>query len=300
MKRFIVKILLLILLIFVVDRVGGLFFSYCVDHSKGGYVGHYQYISNELDKEVLVFGSSRAIHHYDAKMIEDSLKMTCYNCGQDGNGAIFNYGQWLMIRERYQPKLIIYDIFPEFDLQEGDNHKYLGWLKLSYSRNGIPEIFDSVDSTERYKMLSKLYQYNYNPIQIIADYVHPIKKIDNYGFRPLPGEIDTLKIKKRHVGDVKYVFDDLKISYLERLIHDRDSSKIVFVLSPSWYGVDLRSMQPILDICHREDILLLDYANDPKYLYRDVFFRDGLHLNEYGAREFTKDLISDLKEELGK
>lgn len=296
MKRFIVKILLLILLMFVVDRVGGLFFSYCVDHSKGGYVGHHQYISNELDKEVLVFGSSRAIHHYDAKMIEDSLKMTSYNCGQDGNGAIFNYGQWLMIRERYQPKLIIYDVYPGFDLLEGDNHKYLGWLKLYYNRKGISDIFDSIDSKEKYKMLSKLYQYNYNPVQIVADYIKPIKSVDSYGFRPLPGELDPLQIKNEDKEEKQYVFDELKIGYLEKFISDKGDANIIFVLSPCWYGMDLNSIKPVLDICEREGILFIDYANNPKYVHQDYYFKDGMHLNEIGASEFSKDLVKDIQE----
>lgn len=294
MKGFLLKLLLFFAIMFIVDRTVGSMFSYFVEHSKGGYVGHHQYMSNELDKDILVFGSSRAIHHYDAKMIEDSIGSTCYNCGQDGNGAIFNYGQWLMIKERYQPKLIIYDVYPGFDLLEGDNHKYLGWLKLYYDRKGISDIFKTVDSTEQIKMLSKLYQYNNNPVEVFADYIYPIKQIDKYGFRPLPGELDPLQIKRETNEEEVYVFDPLKIEYIEKLVEDKGTADIVFVLSPCWYGMDLASVQPIIDICKRDDLLFLDYANDPKYVHQDVYFKDGLHLNAAGAEVFTQDLIVDI------
>ena len=67
--------------------------------------------------------------------------MTCFNCGQNGNGIVLFYGWWKVISERYHPKMIIYDITTDFDLLAGDNHKYLGWLKEAYDRNGVKEVF---------------------------------------------------------------------------------------------------------------------------------------------------------------
>ena len=41
----------------------------------------------ELTKaDLLVFGSSRANHHYVPEVFEDSLKLTFYNTGKDGSG----------------------------------------------------------------------------------------------------------------------------------------------------------------------------------------------------------------------
>lgn len=66
--------------------------------------------------------------------------------------------------------------------------------------------------------------------------------------------------------------------------------------NPCWYGMDLNSIKPVLDICEREGVRFIDYANDPKYVHHDFYFKDGLHLNEIGASEFSKDLVKDIQE----
>ena len=63
-----------------------------------------------------------------------------------------------------------------------------------------------------------------------------------------------------------------------------------------WYGMDRESIEPILEICNRENIKFLDFANDSKYVHQNKYFKDGLHLNANGADEFTKDLICVLKQ----
>ena len=130
MRKFIIRLLAFLLLMFVVDRGVGLGMKYMQEHAKGGYVGHHNKIINHSDEDILIFGSSRAIHHYNPQIIKDSLAMSCYNCGQDGNGIILFYGWWQLMKERHTPKLVIYDINPGFDLLLGEsNQKYLGWLR---------------------------------------------------------------------------------------------------------------------------------------------------------------------------
>ena len=133
----------------VIDCVIGTMFSTLLAKAKGGNNARNNYINDYTTQDILIFGSSRAIHHYHPTIISDSTDMTCYNCGQDGNGVILNYGRLLMIGKRYKPKMIIYDVQNTFDLTAGeDNHKYLAWLKAYYDHEGVDNIFDSVDSTK--------------------------------------------------------------------------------------------------------------------------------------------------------
>ena len=121
--KFIRKIALFFLLLIVLDFSIGQAFNYMSVHSKGGYVAHHNHIIDKTHEDILIFGSSRAIHHYNPEIISKDLNMTCYNAGQDGNGIILFYGWWKLISQRYHPKLIIYDITTGFDLQKNDNHK---------------------------------------------------------------------------------------------------------------------------------------------------------------------------------
>lgn len=300
MKKFLLKLGLFFLALVVVDSALGTVFSYMGEHAKGGYVGHHVYVTDKTNEDILIFGSSRAIHHYNPQIITDSLGMSCYNCGQDGNGIVLFYGMWQMIKERYQPKMIIYDVNTGFDLYEGEsNQKYLGWLRMDYDRPGVKEIFESVDPTEKYKMMSMLYRYNSKFMQNITDYVHPIFGIEGNGFLPLEGEMDKMKVKDETTSGEKPTpaTDSLKVDFINRMIDEAEGTEIVFVVSPKWYEPDERMHQFIKDISERKGVKFIDYSNNRKYVHQSEWFKDGAHLNARGADEFTRDLIRNLRKE---
>lgn len=295
MKKFLFKVGLFLLTLFVFDRSLGMVFSYMTDNAKGGYIGHHKYVTDKVNEDVLIFGSSRAIHHYNPKIITDSLGLTCYNCGQDGNGIILFYGLWQMIKEHHKPKLIIYDICQTFDLYKGEsNQRYLGWLRGDYDRVGIKPIFTTIDPSEEYKMMSMLYRYNSKFMQVLTDYTHPIFRIEGNGYLPLKGEMDRMKIRDINKKMSQPHVDSLKIYFINKLIDELDGVKIIFVVSPTWYGSSNDTYQPIKEICHRRKIHFLDYSIDKKYIHQYQYFKDGTHLNDAGADEFTRDLIKEL------
>ena len=300
MNKFLFRIAIFFALLFIIDRMAGYTFAYMSKHSKGGYVGHHNYITDSVHEDLLIFGSSRAIHHYNPQIFTDSLGLSCYNCGQDGNGILLYYGWWQIIKEHYKPKIIIYDITPSFDLHIGeDNHKYLGWLKELYERANISEIFEAVDKTEKYKMMSKMYRYNSKFHQIVADFVYSRSFVRAKGFLPLQGEMDTMRIKKKtkNVPMKKIQLDPLKTEYLNKFIDEVEGVKLIFTVSPMWYGISPEQLSPIKDICQQRNIPLLDFSNSPKYVHNNEYFKDGGHLNARGADEFTRDLIKVLRKE---
>lgn len=294
--EYITKLALFFLLLFVVDRIAGKAFSYMVANAKGGDNGRNNYICNQTNEDVLVFGSSRAIHHYNPRIISDSLGLSCYNCGQDGNGSILNYGRYQLILQRYCPKLVIYDIMPDYDLLEGeDNHRFLGWLRAYYDRPGIKEIFEDVDVTEKYKIWCKMYRYNTKCIQIASDYVHPLTDEGYQGFRPLVNEMDTMKVSL-NVSYKEPVFDSLKIAYLNKFIKAcGDGTKLIVVYSPVYRKINPKVLAPIEQICHQEGILFLDYSSSTEFFHNKDLYSDGNHLNAKGADRFTRDLMTKIK-----
>lgn len=298
MKKFILKVSVFFLVVLVFDILSGKTFSYLADHAKGGVNKHYNYICNETNDDILVFGSSRARHHYNPIIISDSLGMSCYNCGQDANGIILYYGRYQLIRQRYHPKVLIYDIMPIFDLLVGaDNHKYLKDLRPYYNRKGINDVFVSVDDMEKYKMTSQMYRYNSRFVQIISDYLHPLQDEGIKGFHPLYEEMDTMKISKRSKDkkEPDPIYDSLKIEYINKMVNESKDTKVIFIVSPCWDGMDTTSLAPVKTICQQRAIPFIDYSNNPKYIHHNEYFKDGTHLNARGADEFTRDIIQELK-----
>ena len=283
---------------FIVAIGVGLAMKYMQERAKGGYVGHHNKIINNSKEDILIFGSSRAIHHYNPRILKDSLRMSCYNCGQDGNGIILFYGWWQLMRNKHLPKVVIYDVNPGFDLLQGENNqKYLGWLRSEYDSDAIKQIFEAIDETEKYKMQSMMYRYNSKFLQNIVDFVHPIFKIKNDGFIPLKGELDEMKIKKKNKDANQQKVDSLKLDLIEKLTVDMSNHnvQVVFVASPVWYGKEDIQFNALKKICKKYKIPFFNYSNTPKYLRNNKYFKDGSHLNALGADEFTKDLVSCLK-----
>ena len=188
MKKYLIKIILFFVAVVVIDILFGIACQYMNDHSKGGGIKSRYYVCKESNEDVLVFGSSRAKHHYVPDVIEDSLHLTCYNTGEDGNGIILCYGFLKMITERYTPKLIIYDV-TGFDMYEDDNMKYLDLMKPFYYENGIDSIFWSVEPKTRIMMLSNLYRYNTTCLRVLGNFIHPMTNYPK-GYLALYGIMD--------------------------------------------------------------------------------------------------------------
>ena len=295
MKRFLVKVLFYLSIIYIIDCLSGILFPYLVKNAQGGDNGRNNYICDLTNEDILIFGSSRAIHHYNPRIISDSTKLSCYNCGQDGCGIILNYARLKLIKQRYSPRVIIYDIIPKFDIYEGiDNHQYLTWLKAYYDRDGIAEVFDDVDTTESIKMLSNLYRYNSKFIQILSDYFKPLQSTGINGYRPLIGNLENIPIN-RDENDNQFDIDTLKIKYFRSFINDSKESKVFFVVSPIYNGFDSVQFEPIRMLCKECGIPFINFGNHPKYFHNPNYFKDSGHLNSKGADEFSKDIIRELK-----
>lgn len=143
MKKFIILLFALFAILAGIDIATGLVFDKLTLSAKRGYTGRNEFIADKLHDPVLVFGSSRSVHHYDPQVLADSLGVPCYNCGQDGMGIITFYGRFKLLTARYTPRLIIYDVTTDFDLRRNDNVTYLTWLKPYYNRSGA-EIYTSI------------------------------------------------------------------------------------------------------------------------------------------------------------
>ena len=269
MKKFIAKIILFFAIIVFFDYLFGISMSYIVNHIQIGGQGRDNYICSLANEDILIFGSSRAVHHYNATMLEDSIGLSCYNCGDDGYGIILSFGRLTMVKERHQPKIIIQDVSTSFDLFKNDNHQYLGWLKARYEHTGIPAIFDDIDKTERCKMLSQMYRYNSKFLQNLFVYLTSISTDTGIkGFRPINSEFDPMKVIKNPKAE-KYEYDSLKMAYIDKFIDLSKGSQLFFVVSPMWYGMDTAKVKPLQDICQQRNIPFLDFSNDPKYVHRN-------------------------------
>lgn len=300
MKKFILKTIVLAIIVIGIDFLVGKTCSFMMTHVVGGDTKRMNTIADELKDDFVIFGSSRAIHHYDPLIIQDSLGMDCYNAGRNGNGIIFSYGQYKLLSSRYHPRIIIYDVEINFDLTDDDKTKYLDWLKRYYERPGIDSIFWSVDKTMRFKMLSQMYRYNGTIISFASDCVNPMQD-DIKGYRPLDGEMKYEPMAKANdEKENEIVYDSLKLAYWQRLVTDCKNSgtTLVFALSPLYKAKpqDAEKFRLLIDMAKKNGIPFINHYADTTYSTKREYFEDSYHMNRQGATAYTKAVIKEIRE----
>lgn len=299
MKKFLLNIVLFFLAFLILDKLFGVYFDYLNSHAKGGDTANQYYICKQTHDDILIFGSSRANHHYVTSIIEDSLRMSCYNCGKDGNGIILHYGRYKLLTERYTPKLIIYDLVAAFDIEYNDNLRYLDQLKPYADESIIIKLFNDISPTEKYKLYSKTYRYNTKFIQMIGDNIMP-QQTSLKGYKPI---YNTMNYEPKISRDTDiHKSDSIKLKYLEDFIKDAQNKgiKLVFMISPQYKAKSSSAYNSAKKIIQRYNVPLFDFLADPQIAYNRKYFSDTFHLNSNGAETYTNEIIKYIKSQLEK
>lgn len=299
MRKYIVNILFFFVVIIVVDFGFGKACAYLNAHAKGGETKQMYDLCLKNQYDVLILGSSRAHHHYVPQIIEDSLNLTCYNAGYDGNGVVMMYGIYQMIVNRYKPKLIIYDIEPTFDIYEygadNNNSRYLSALRPYFRQSGITDIFKDVSIEDYYKSFSSLCQYNSFTVPFVIDNIKN-RSMNVKGYSPMYGQMmkEPVIVGKKDSS----VVDSIKIKYMKRLIQDASEKgiSVIMVASPMYGSVRSKSLQPIKELCTEYKIPFVDYYANYVFMKHKEWFNEPMHLNNEGAHAFTREIVDIIKE----
>lgn len=231
------------------------------------------------------------------QIIEDSLGVSCYNCGEERNGVVLAYGRLKMLTDRYLPKLMLYEVTPRFDFGTTDpNNKYLGYLRSYYNKEGIKEIFkDFDDDLSCVKMLSKMYQ---NTGRLLPDLLdNTISRDNNLGYAPLYGKIDISKSKTTNGNSTEIRVDSLKLSYVEKIIQLCQSQDIplLFMVSPSvGLSENVSSYEPEIALCEKYGVTCYNSLEFPPIADNAGCFQDHSHLNNEGAIAYTQMLVKEI------
>ena len=295
MRSFIYKIIVFISLLFIVDRLIGYVMGELRSTAIGGNTEREEYIANKATENILIYGSSRALDHYNPDVLSDNLGLSCYNCGQDESGIVLFYPRYKMMSKRNNPKIIIYDIYIQ-DLYGKDNEKYLSRLKPYYSNKDVKEMFSIVDNLSKYKMFSHIYQHNSTLYDVLKD-----NFINNHIFQKgfysiMTGTLDyePAGTRTRHEP-----LDFFKVSYLENFIKEtKDKCQLFFCISPVYKSTSNKDFEPIKILCKKYNIPLLNHYCDTLFTNHKEFFSNVNHLNRNGADLYSKIIVNEIKNKL--
>ena len=297
--KFIVKLLLIVLIILVLDFTIGKTLRYFYYKEQFGRQYRATFAIDKCKANVLIFGSSRAYHHYVPSIIEDSLKETCYNTGSPGQFLFYNYATLKAVLKRYTPKLIILDVSASCLGIEKSSYERLSFLLPYYKDHPeMRSIIELKSPYEKYKLISSIYPFNSNLLMIAGGNTKyfKAKSVDFNGYKPLSRvmnkSIETIEEKP-------YALDSTKVKILNLFIKDCQDLKVKLYLaySPAYINytkIDF-SIITAKQIALKSNVHFFDFSNDTTFTKHPELFDDFDHLNEKGSQLFTKIIISKIK-----
>jgi len=291
-KKILFKIIIFSTILIVLDFVMGQTLRYFYFKETSGLQYRTTYAIDSTKADILVFGASRANHHYVPSVFMDSLHMSYYNVGRDGQSIFYNLAVLKTILKRYFPKIIILDFYGRFDKGRMYYDRLSALLPYYNKHKEIRPIINLKSPYEKYKLLSKIYPFNsmLTTIAIGNMEFNKKRKADYLGYVPLHR---TWKGTFRTINYENYEVDSNKVNSFKEFIElSKDSGTKVFVIfSPilikfdRWKGVIIGK-----GICKENGVPFIDFSHDPAFLNHPELFQDEVHLNERGAMKFSSKL----------
>lgn len=253
------------------------------------------------NEEMLIFGSSRAVHHYNPIIFERELKMTSYNVGSGGQNIYYHLAVLESTITRYKPKLVLFELM-NIDFEETsevwDTEK-LGVLLPFYNKSvGAQRAVLRRGDSEKIKTLSKIYPFNSLIYEIIRNNYYPFNNSIK-GYIPI-NKTWGVQIESEKGKD--NIYDENKISALHNFIElcQTNEIQLVICISPIFKRVNgFDKYEKIVnELMNNYNIKVLDHLQDTSFINHNFYFSDPVHLNSKGAEYYSYVLTSQIKDVL--
>lgn len=304
--KFLGKLMLLTLLVGALDYTTGSLIEYLYFHQGKNVYSAATYVIDAADEDILIFGTSRANHHYIPEILTARTGLSCYNAGRDGQSLFYDYALFKCVLSRRKPKKVILELRGTslyFDQVDYDRLSHLYPYYRDYE--SVREIVDLKGRVGMFVRLSKLYTYNSTILIILKSFIRP--RTDYQGYIPYPGNntmdpaeisYDSIDDGVYHESDPAMRLDENKIDILNRFIDNALQAKIdLYIIdSPSFFlqkDSNNISLLKVKEILKENDLPYYDFANDEEFTLHPGLFGDPTHMNDFGARKFT-ELVADI------
>lgn len=285
------------MIVIILDFVFGSILEYAYFKQKNGRLYRITNTIENIESEVLIFGSSRAVQHYDPKVIQSKIDMSVYNAGLDGQSILFHQTILAAILTRYKPKLIVLDLFEYMDFREGTKpYERLSVLLPYY--NKYPDVFNILEKRsyfERIKLFSRSYPYNSLALRIIEGNLSFFKsdKTEN-GFIPKAGYFQQ-PLNKEIKSD--QIYDIEKVQYFYDFVNTCKQYDIplYIVISPRYIDCD-NCFYFSEKICKNVGVEIHDFSTSELFLSHIEYFQNESHLNVEGAKVYSELIGMKLNE----
>lgn len=297
MRKFIIQILLFSISFFIVEKAFYFFLSIPprLERDK-----RLEYVLNgEINKDLIVLGSSRGSRNIIASQIEDSLNISCYNLSYDGSDIEFH--EFLLrslIKHNKKPKIVLLAVDDPSELLPDESIKFrfdrlYPLVKFSYINNELIEKGEN-SFLSNFLILARINKRNFN---IGEKKFSELDSIMKCGSMPISFQRkdrrfvffnnNNYKVDNELPEKVK-AFRDLQNLCVNNNI------QLIIIYSPNFKEHNILFKKRIKEISHPKVTSILYDSTNQIYKNKDYFY-DEAHLKKNGAAIFTNEIIRQLK-----
>lgn len=298
-QMFFLRGIVFLFILIIIDLIlGNVLYKLFLKEKTGEYAIA-NYVVYKAQENILILGSSRASHHYNSKIISDSLGMSCYNGGRDGQGIGYYAAILTLSLEKHIPKVLILDINNrdlDADSEKKDNLAcLLPYLKTS---SAVKPFIVQKSPFELTKASIQTYRYNGQIFSMIQHTLFSkFSSQDFAGYKPLSQKMDSSqKPKIARLVQVESIDKD-NLQSLDTIISLCKKNNIsLFVFVSPRYSLDptTQSVKMIKQICNSRQIQFGDYSKNDT-LFNARYFSDASHLNQQGADLYSSKVAAIIK-----
>lgn len=300
MRKFLIWIFVVIITVVIVDfSLGYLFKNYLSSHTLPGDYESVEKVLRHNDSDILVLGSSVALNSINTKTLEDSLGLSAFDGG--GNGQTFPFFLTMLkgAISTHIPKIVILCVQPSALTGHGVGERYN--FLTPYYGEGISDIDLNMDSLKKHNdlfMKSSLYKLNTIWFRVLLYFfITPdIRGENGHIAKPEP---PSFPIKQS--GKIEH-FSDERLIQLKEFINvcKKNDIELVLLFTPLYtYFENLGESNNVIEQTSNlaseygfktfNDIALEPFASNPELFY------DNSHININGTKIYTDTIINRLK-----
>jgi hypothetical protein len=294
-------VVVLVILICIDFAAGSLLRKYYFS-MKNGVQYRTTYSIEKTTADVIIFGSSRANHHYQPSAFENRLQLSYYNAGRDGEeSTLYHFAVLKGMLKRYTPKIVVLDFLNGELGKTLYSYDRLSSLTPYYSTH--PEMKDIIEmrsGAEKIKLLSKIYPYNSLMVSIATGNtnLNSSKVKDINGYLPIQSSKQITHPIEQADFTKGYELDSIKVNIFKAFIKTcKDAHIRLYIVASPYYvqfiGEDA-SMIAAKKIAADNEVEFIDLSHEKTFLGSPQLFGDSWHLNDDGATLFSNLLLDKL------
>jgi hypothetical protein len=247
--------------------------------------------SLEADEDILIFGSSRAEHHYNPEIISKETGKSCYNTGLGGYGLFYNYALFSELVKKNKPELVILDLSPNVIVDPNAYMKLNIFMPYYFDDPSFREIIRLDPDFSRFKTFFNIYVYNSTLYDMVRGKVTGDRQ--GNGYKGLQPTMNVDAYTRMTLSENENM-DDIKKVYLEKFLDVAitNNIRLICMISPTYEKFDAndRIIGELSATISQKGIEFYDYSSFDELYHKPAYFKDQLHLNARGVEVFNHEL----------